>query len=91
MIAAARDDLEHGVYYAAPFLMGTRPSEQLGLLWDASTSRRTSSASGASNMRNGGLAEMTKTAAGGRSIPMSQCRRGASRRGRRLEPLFRRD
>ena len=34
LLAAARDDLDKGVYYAAPFLMGTRPSEQLGLMWD---------------------------------------------------------
>ena len=33
LIAAAKDDPEHGVYYAFPFLAGTRPSEQLGLLW----------------------------------------------------------
>ena len=26
LLAAARDDLDKGVYYAAPFLMGTRPS-----------------------------------------------------------------
>ena len=34
LLAAARNDLDKGVYYAAPFLMGTRPSEQLGLMWD---------------------------------------------------------
>jgi integrase len=34
LIAAARQDPEYGVYYAFPFLAGTRPSEQLGLLWD---------------------------------------------------------
>ena len=34
LLAAARDDLDKGVYYSAPFLMGTRPSEQLGLMWD---------------------------------------------------------
>ena len=32
LITAARDDAEHGLYYAFPFLAGTRPSEQLGLL-----------------------------------------------------------
>jgi integrase len=53
LLATARDDLDKGVYYAAPFLMGTRPSEQLGLMWTTSTSRRTSSASGASNCATG--------------------------------------
>ena len=33
LIADAKDDPEHGVYYVFPFLAGTRPSEQLGLLW----------------------------------------------------------
>jgi integrase len=35
LLAAARDDLDKGVYVAFPFLAGTRPSEQLGLMWDA--------------------------------------------------------
>ena len=34
LLAAARDDVVNGVYVAFPFLAGTRPSEQLGLLWD---------------------------------------------------------
>ena len=34
VLCGAKKDTETGVYYAAPFLMGTRPSEQLGLLWD---------------------------------------------------------
>lgn len=33
LIAAAKDDPEQGIYYAFAFLAGTRPSEQLGLLW----------------------------------------------------------
>lgn len=33
LVAAAREDAEHCLYYAFPFLAGTRPSEQLGLLW----------------------------------------------------------
>src|SRR5690606_36110340 len=33
LLAAAKDDPEHGIYYAFAFLAGTRPSEQLGLLW----------------------------------------------------------
>ncbi len=34
LIKAAKADEEQGPYYAFPFLAGTRPSEQLGLLWD---------------------------------------------------------
>ena len=34
LFAAAHDDLDKGVYVAFPFLAGTRPSEQLGLMWD---------------------------------------------------------
>ena len=49
LLAAARDDLDKGVYYAAPFLMGTRPSSSSGSCGTTSTSRRTSSASGASS------------------------------------------
>lgn len=34
VIERARGDSEKGVYYAFPFLTGTRPSEQLALLWE---------------------------------------------------------
>ena len=34
LLVAAREDLDKGVYVAFPFLAGTRPSEQLGLMWD---------------------------------------------------------
>jgi integrase len=34
LIAAARQDRDKGIYYAFPFLAGTRPSEQLALLWE---------------------------------------------------------
>jgi integrase len=71
LVAAARDDHDKGVYVAFPFLAGTRPSEQLGLLWgdvdfDANLIhiRRI-------QLKDGALAEVTKTAAGARSIPMS--------------------
>ena len=33
-LSAARQDPEKGIYYAFPFLTGTRPSEQLALLWE---------------------------------------------------------
>ena len=71
VIAAARADLDHGVYYAAPFLMGTRPSEQLGLLWDAVDFDANLIRICRIQLRDGSLSEMTKTAAGRRDIPMS--------------------
>jgi hypothetical protein len=33
LLLAAQNDQERGIYIAFPFLAGTRPSEQLGLLW----------------------------------------------------------
>jgi integrase len=71
VIAAALDDLEHGLYYAAPFLMGTRPSEHLGLLWDAVDFDANVIRIERIQLRNGDLSEMTKTSAGRREIPMS--------------------
>jgi integrase len=71
VIAAARDDLEHGIYYAAPFLMGTRPSEQLGLLWDAVDFGANLVRIERIQLRYGALSEMTKTGAGRRDVPMS--------------------
>ena len=65
-----RADPEHGVYYAFPFLAGTRPSEQLGLLWedvdfDANVVRIRRI-----QERDGSLTDMTKTEAGTREMPM---------------------
>jgi integrase len=71
LLAAARDDLEHGVYYSAPFLMGTRPSEQLGLMWDDVDFEANLIRIRRAQMRYGALSEMTKTEAGRRDIPMS--------------------
>jgi len=71
LLAAARDDLDKGVYYAAPFLMGTRPSEQLGLMWDDVDFEANLIRIRRAQMRYGALSEMTKTEAGRRDIPMS--------------------
>ena len=71
VIVAARDDLEHGVYYAVPFLMGTRPSEHLSLLWDAVDFEANVVRIERIQLRSGALSEMTKAAAGRRDIPMS--------------------
>lgn len=71
LIGAAKADLKYGVYYAAPFLMGTRPSEQLGLLWDCVDFDANVIRIERSQLKDGSLSEMTKTEAGRREIPMS--------------------
>lgn len=71
LIAAAKDDPEHGVYYSLPFLAGTRPSEQLGLLWSEVDFDRNVIRIRRIQERDGSLTEMTKTEAGTRDIPMS--------------------
>lgn len=71
LIAAAREDAEHGVYYSFPFLAGTRPSEQLGLLWSEVDFDRNVIRIRRIQERDGSLTEMTKTEAGTRDIPMS--------------------
>lgn len=71
LIAAAKDDAEQGVYYAFPFLAGTRPSEQLGLLWSEVDFEKNVIRIRRIQERDGTLTEMTKTEAGTRDIPMS--------------------
>ncbi len=71
LIAAAKDDPEHGIYYAFPFLAGTRPSEQLGLLWSEVDFDRNVIRIRRIQECDGSLTEMTKTEAGQRDIPMS--------------------
>jgi len=70
VIAAAQGDPEHGLYYAFPFLAGTRPSEQLGLLWDEVDFERGVIRICRIQERDGALTEMTKTEAGTREVPM---------------------
>jgi integrase len=71
LLDAARHDLDKGVYVAFPFLAGTRPSEQLGLLWDDIDFEASVIHVRRIQLRDGSLSEFTKTAAGVRSIPMS--------------------
>jgi integrase len=71
LLTSARNDLDKGVYYAAPFLMGTRPSEQLGLMWDDVDFEANVIRIRRIQLRYGALSEFTKTAAGRRDIPMS--------------------
>lgn len=71
LVAAAREDAEQGLYYAFAFLAGTRPSEQLGLLWSEVDFERNVIRIRRIQERDGSLTEMTKTEAGTREIPMS--------------------
>jgi len=71
VIAAASNDQARGIYYAAPFLMGTRPSEQLSLLWQEVDFEANVIRIRRVQLKDGSLSEMTKTAAGHRDIPMS--------------------
>lgn len=71
LIAAAKNDPEQGIYYAFAFLAGTRPSEQLGLLWSEVDFDRNVIRIRRIQERDGSLTEMTKTEAGTRDIPMS--------------------
>jgi integrase len=71
LLGAALKDDRKGLYYAFPFLTGVRPSEQFALLWED-----VDLASGVIRVRrmqeqDGTLAELTKTAAGTRDIPLS--------------------
>jgi integrase len=70
ILAAAAADPERGVYYAFPFLAGTRPSEQLGLLWEDVDFEANVIRICRIQERDGSLTAMTKTEAGMREIPM---------------------
>lgn len=70
LLRAARDDREHGLYVAFPFLTGTRPSEQLGLLWEDIDFEANVIRIRRMQERDGSLTNLTKTVAGTRDIPM---------------------
>lgn len=70
LIEASRSDADHGLYYAFPFMAGTRPSEQLGLLWSEVDFDGNVIRIKRIQERDGTLTEMTKTEAGTREIPM---------------------
>lgn len=71
VLKSLQSDADKGVYVAFPFLAGTRPSEQLGLLWDAIDFDKNVIRIRSTQMRGGALVDMTKTEAGRRDIPMS--------------------
>lgn len=70
VLAATQADPERGIYVAFPFLAGTRPGEQLGLLWPEVDFERNSIRICRTQIDQAELSESTKTAAGVRDIPM---------------------
>ena len=96
LIEGAQHDLECGVYYAFPFLAGTRPSEQLGLLWSEVDFEQNLIRIRRIQERDGTLTEMTKTEAGTREVPMTPILRSmllswrtrCPRKGRELHRVF---
>ncbi|MGX1259348.1 tyrosine-type recombinase/integrase [Sinorhizobium fredii] len=96
LIAAAKLDVEHGIYYAFPFLAGTRPSEQLGLLWSEVDFDKSLIRIRRIQERDGSLTEMTKTEAGTRDVPMGatlremllEWRLRCPRKGKELHRVF---
>lgn len=71
LIAAAQADPERGIYYAFPFLAGTRPSEQLALHWADVDFERNIISICKMQERNGSITNVTKTDAGLRDVPMT--------------------
>ena len=96
LVAAAKNDAEQGIYYAFPFLAGTRPSEQLGLLWSDVDFDRNVIRICRVQERDGSLTEMTKTEAGTREVPMGatlremllEWRVRCPRKGKELHRVF---
>ena len=71
LLQAASKDRHRGIYYAFPFMTGTRASEQLALLW-----RDVDLTAGVIKIRSiqergGSITELTKTGAGTREIPIA--------------------
>jgi integrase len=76
IIRNARDDRERGLYTAFPFLAGTRPSEQLGLLWEDVDFDANVIHIRRMQERDGTISNLTKTSAGTREVPMGTLLRG---------------
>ena len=70
LLQAAREDREKGVYVTFPFLAGTRPSEQLGLLWEDVDFEANVVRICRMQELDGSITNLTKTVAGHRDIPM---------------------
>jgi integrase len=76
LIQYARQDRERGLYVAFPFLAGTRPSEQLGLLWEDVAFDANVIRIRRMQERDGTITNLTKTTAGTRDVPMGSLLRG---------------
>jgi integrase len=70
VLREAQTDKERGIYYAFPFLAGTRPSEQLALLWEDVDFEANVIHIRRMQEQNGEITNLTKTVAGTRDIPM---------------------
>lgn len=72
LLEQAKADYEWGIYYAFPFLTGTRSSEQLGLKWeDIDFEANLIHIRRTQLCQTGELSDMTKTEAGTRTIPLA--------------------
>src|SRR5215471_13994583 len=71
LLRAAQSDPHRGVYYAFPFLTGVRPSEQLALLWTEVDLNQRVIHIRRTQEPDGTIAELTKTVAGLRTIPIA--------------------
>ncbi len=76
LVGAAKKDKERGIYCVFPFLVGARPSEQFGLLWDDIDFEANVIRIRRMQERDGSLTDMTKTEAGTRDVPMGKTLRG---------------
>jgi integrase len=76
LLQAARQNRDKGIYVAFPFLTGTRPSEQLGLLWEDIDFEANVIRILRMQERDGTICDLTKTIAGSRDVPMCSLLRG---------------
>ena len=71
LLQKARADKKRGIFIAWPYLVGTRPSEQLAVMWSDIDFERNLVRINRMQERSGELVEMTKTAAGTREVPLA--------------------
>ena len=76
LVRHAQTDRERGLYAAFPFMAGTRPSEQLGLLWEDVDFDGNVLHICRMQERDGSITNLTKTVAGTRDVPMGSVLRG---------------
>src|SRR5262249_23104553 len=85
LLKSAIDD-PRGIYVVWPFLTGTRPSEQLAVLWEDVDLERGVVSICRMQERNGVLVPLTKTESGTREIPLSPMLREMLLRWRSICP-----